>query len=153
MSREKKKLEELNQVSVFSVLLAVAIESGLSLTSAIDTVSSRMSGEVARGFQRLILALNYGGILHDELHELRRGLPPAATELIIKLQVAQQFGSPLAMQLEQLAATLTNQMANLRVTMATKQENLMLLPLVFLILPVTVLFSVYPSMQFLRIPI
>jgi hypothetical protein len=35
--------------------------------------------------------------------------------------------------------------------MGAKQENTMLLPLVFLILPVSILFALYPSLQYLSL--
>jgi tight adherence protein C len=38
-----------------------------------------------------------------------------------------------------------------QLAIAAKKENLMLLPLVFLILPITVVFALFPSMQYLNL--
>jgi tight adherence protein C len=142
------------QVSQLSALLSVAIDSGLSLVGAIDATFSRANGEVADKFKRLLAALDLGGNLFDELSKLRATSDdPALNELVVKLQVAMQFGSPIAQQLSDLARTLRHQLAQVQLTQATKRENLMLLPLVFLILPVTVLFAVFPALQYLNLGI
>jgi tight adherence protein C len=72
-------------------------------------------------------------------------------ELVLKLQVALQFGSPLADQLSKLAKSNRATVAQKLEEQAARNETLMLLPLVFLILPITVVFAVFPSMQYLQI--
>lgn len=145
-------LEQVHQVSQFSMLLAVAIDSGLSLVAALHETFSRAEGQVATKFNRLLSALELGGNLFDELDELRRrsGNGPVG-DLVIKLQVSLQFGSQLSQQLMAFSQSLRHQLAQSQLATATRRENLMLLPLVFLILPVTVLFAVFPALQFLNI--
>lgn len=148
----KQNLEHAHQVAQLSMLLAVAIDSGLSLVGALDETFSSASGFVARKFQRMLSALDLGGNLYDELSQLRANSGDrAVNDLVIKLQVSLQFGSPLSEQLMQFSKSLRHQIAQQQLTQATKKENLMLLPLVFLILPVTVLFAVFPAIQFLNI--
>lgn len=148
----KENLEEMHEVAQLSTLLAVAIDSGLSLVGALDATFSRAQGPVARKFQRLLAALALGGNLFDELAKIRNnGVGRGLSELVVKLQVALQFGSPLAQQLSELSRSLRQQVAQQQLTQATKKETLMLLPLVFLILPVTVLFAVFPALQYLNI--
>lgn len=146
-------LEQIHQVSQLSMLLAVALDSGLSLVAALHETFSRAQGQVASKFKRLLAALELGGNLFDELDALRAnaGNSPIGA-LVIKLQVSLQFGSPLSQQLMDLSQTLRHQVAQTQLATATKKENLMLLPLVFLILPVTVLFAVFPAVQYLKIP-
>ena len=148
----KQDLEELNQIAQFSALLAVALDSGLGMIPALDVTFSSASGTVARQFQRLLTSLELGGNLFDELEKLRNKTPHSATsDLVIKLQVSMQFGSPLAEQLGRFAASLRSRIAQQQLTQAAKKENLMLLPLVFLILPITVIFAIFPALQYLNI--
>lgn len=149
----KGHLEETHQVSQFATLLAVAMDSGLSLVGALHETFGSAKGPVAIKFQRLLAALDLGGNLFDELASLRSSSESRAmNDLVIKLQVSLQFGSPLSGQLMQFSESLRSEIAQKQLTAATKKENLMLLPLVFLILPVTVLFAIFPAIQFLNIP-
>jgi tight adherence protein C len=149
----KEYLDHTNQVAQFSLLLAVALDSGLSLVGAIHETFSLAQGDVAKQFQRLLASLELGGNLYGELAVIRAKVGGNALgDLIIKLQVSLQFGSPLSDQLMAFAKSLRQQIAQAQLTQAAKQENLMLLPLVFLILPVTVLFAVFPAIQYLNLP-
>ena len=149
----KGDIDELNQVSQFSALLAVALDSGLSLVGAMHVTFGRARGEVARRFQRLLASLELGGNMFDELALLRSKVPGSAlNDLVIKLQVSLQFGSPLADQLTEFSRTLRSRIAQQQLTQAAKKENLMLLPLVFLILPITVIFAIFPALQYLNVP-
>lgn len=149
----KENLEHTNQVAQFSLLLSVALDSGLSLVGAIYETFSLAQGEVARHFQRLLAALDLGGNLYDELAVIRaKSGGSALGDLVIKLQVSLQFGSPLSDQLMSFAQSLRQRIAQGQLTQAAKKENLMLMPLVFLILPVTVLFAVFPAVQYLNLP-
>lgn len=148
----KANLEQEHQVAELSMMLAVALNAGLSLVGALDATFSKASGIVAESFQRSLAALELGSNLFDELDVLRKKTShPAAVELVVKLQVSLQFGSPLSDQLMALSRSLRQRVAQHQLSQAAKRENLMLLPLVFLILPVTVLFAVYPSLQYLNL--
>lgn len=149
----KEDLEETNQVAQFSLLLAVALDSGLSLVGAIYESFSSAQGLVAKKFERLLASLELGGNLYEELAQIRtQSSGGALGDLVIKLQVSLQFGSPLSEQLLAFSQSLRQHIAQVQLTQATRKENLMLMPLVFLILPVTVLFAVFPAIQYLNLP-
>lgn len=150
MKTENQTLRDQNEIAQLAMLLSVALDSGLGLVAAIDLVMPRATGRIAERFHNLLKALNLGGNLYDELSELR-GKSAALDELAIKLQVAFQFGSPLSDQLRQLSKSNRALVAQQQYVQAAKRENLMLLPLVFLILPVTVFFAVFPSIQYLNL--
>ena len=148
----KTNFQELHEVAELCTLLAVALDSGLSLIGAMDATFSEASGDVANTFNRLLKRLNLGGNLFEELARVRASQgSQAVVELVVKLQIALQFGSPISEQLADLSHSLRRQLAQAEFSNAAKRENLMLLPLVFLILPVTVLFAVYPALQYLQI--
>ena len=150
--RVEREITERNEIAQMAILLAVAFDAGLGVVAALEEVIPRASGPSARKLQRLLDSLRYGGNLYEELEQLRGGEKhPALDELVLKLQAALQFGTPIATQLMALARSNRAIVAQIQITRAAKQENLMLLPLVFLILPVTVLFSIYPSTQYLNL--
>ena len=149
MANLKREISINDEVATIATLISVGVDSGLSLSASIEVAISEAQGEVAKKFQTLIRSLDLGGNLPDELSSMRAHSSGALSELILKLQIALEFGSPLADQLTQFSSGLRATISHQRMAMGTKQENAMLLPLVFLILPISVLFALYPSMQFL----
>jgi tight adherence protein C len=152
MSRKLDHLNTRAETAQLALLLSVAFDSGLGVLAALDRVIRNARGSTAAKFKRLLNALDLGSNIWEELAELRQSSKdPAVGELVLKLQVALQFGSPLADQLSKLAKSNRAVVAQQLQEQAAKNENLMLLPLVFLILPITVLFAVFPSIQYLHI--
>lgn len=152
MSRKFDSLKARAETAQLALLLSVAFDSGLGVLAALDRVMRNARGLTASKFKRLLSSLELGSNLWEELGEIRRSANDSAVvELVLKLQVALQFGSPLADQLSKLAKSNRAAVAQKLQEQAARNENLMLLPLVFLILPITVVFAVFPSMQYLQI--
>lgn len=148
----KTTIVERHELVQIATLLGVAIDAGLSLVAALEAVIPRAKGPLASKFSKLLVALNMGGNLYDELAQLRsEEKRPALDELVVKLQVSLQFGTPLVDQLSMLVGTNRSLIASEQLAEAAKKENLMLLPLVFLILPITVVFALFPSIQYLNL--
>ena len=148
----KNSLDDRYEVVQLATVLGVALNSGLGVVAALEAVIPRASGPISKKFSQLLVALELGGNLQDELGQLRTShKSPALDELVLKLQVSLQFGSPLADQLLLLVRTNRSLIASEQLALAAKKENLMLLPLVFLILPITVVFAVFPSLQYLSL--
>lgn len=148
----KTTIVERHELVQIATLLGVAIDAGLSLVAALEAVIPRAKGPLASKFSKLLVALNMGGNLYDELAQLRsEEKRPALDELVVKLQVSLQFGTPLVDQLSMLVGTNRSLIATEQLAEAAKKENLMLLPLVFLILPITVVFALFPSIQYLNL--
>jgi tight adherence protein C len=70
-------------------------------------------------------------------------------ELVQKLKLAIDRGTPLADSLESLVETARSEFSASILARAGSSETKMLIPTVFLILPVTVLFAIYPSLSLL----
>jgi tight adherence protein C len=152
MNRKHDSLNSRSETAQFALLLSVAFDSGLGVLASLDRIMRNATGVTASKFKRMLGSLELGSNLWEELSELRRtSKDPSIGELVLKLQVALQFGSPLADQLSKLAKTNRASVSQQLQELAAKRENLMLLPLVFLILPITVVFAVFPSMQYLQI--
>lgn len=150
----KPELQLDHEVAELSLLLSVAIGSGLSLIGALEETFSNATGKVAEHFQKALARLELGGNLHTELEKLRsKNQGNAVGELALKLQLAYQFGSPISGQLLDFSRSLRAKIAQTQLTASAKRENLMLLPLVFLILPVTVMFAVFPALELIKISV
>ena len=133
-------------------LLAVALSAGDGVFTALARVTPRANGVLPTELKRVFIALELGGDLEQELGQLARRLPQRqVVEFAAKLQLALRRGSPLSQMLRFQAASARAEIKNSLLREAGRDETRMLIPLVFLILPVTVLFAVYPSLQLLSI--
>jgi tight adherence protein C len=97
-------------------------------------------------------AIELGGDLESELIDLSRRVPHRqVSEFCSKLNLALRRGTPLTKVLAEQAESVRGEILNQLTKQAGKNETRMLIPLVFLILPVTVLFAIYPSLKLLNI--
>ena len=133
-------------------LLTVALASGESIYNALARVIDRADGLVAREFSHLIRAVELGSTLEAELAAVADQLPQQQViEFCNKLALAIRRGTPLAKMLRDQSQSVRHEVQNQISAQAGKNETRMMIPLVFLILPVTVLFAIYPSLQLLNV--
>ncbi|WP_296631384.1 type II secretion system F family protein [Rhodoluna sp.] len=149
----KKRLQNaLFELPDILELLAMALSSGDNLYSAIKRVAPRVSGVVAEELKFALRAMDLGSELETELHEMARRLPHRQVgEFANKVSLSLRRGTPLANLLVEQAHSARAEVHNLLLKRAGQNETRMLIPLVFLILPVTVLFAIYPSLQLLNL--
>lgn len=146
--RRQRALQELPD---FLDLLAVATSAGESFYSAVRIITSRANGVVAEEFRRLVAAIEMGAALEDEMPALARRIRVRQIEeLANKVLLSQRRGTPLSSMLQDHATAVRTEIQNNLLANAGRNETRMLIPLVFLILPVTILFAVYPSLQLLN---
>lgn len=132
-------------------LLAACLRSGLPLIEALDWVLKRSAGRIHEELTAMIRAAELGDSAISSLLDYERSQPdPHLRELAIKLALAEQLGTPVASQLSSLARALRVSQIIQNRELAAKKEGRIMLPLVFFVLPVTVLFAVFPSIQFLQ---
>lgn len=144
--------EALYELPEFLDLLVVALASGEGIFNSICRVTKAAKGQLAKEFQKLIRAVQLGESLDDELASLaKRVRNQQVVEFCNKLTMANRRGTPLAHVLQMQSITVRTEIQNQLFKQAGKNETRMMIPLVFLILPVTVLFAVYPSLQLLNI--
>ncbi len=133
-------------------LMAALLENGDSFYGSL--VAVRASGKFATAMERLLARLQFGEHLEAALELMRvETRSPSVAEFCTKLLLALQRGTPVAEQLRALAAT---SRAQLRISLLRKaggNEVKMLVPLVFVILPITIAFALYPSLQLLQLGI
>lgn len=132
-------------------LLVVCLRAGGGVYQALQTVVPRASGELAKELSKILVAVEHGSSLSNEIRMLPETLPhPQFAELSNKVILSLVRGTSLAMMLEDQAQSVRSEIKNQLLVQAGKNETRMLVPLVFLILPVTVLFAVYPSLKLLN---
>jgi tight adherence protein C len=133
-------------------LLSVALSSGVTFHGALKSVNLRASGIFAQEVAISIAALDMGSTQDVELVQLRKRLAiRPVEEFANKVLIAQIRGTSLAASLQELSNAIRNEIRNQLLTQAGKNETRMLIPLVFLILPVTILFAIYPSLQLINL--
>lgn len=133
-------------------LLAVRLASGEAIFPALEQVSKRASGELAQRLVIIIRAAELGGSLAEEIDELPKRFPhPLIAEFANKISLSLNRGTPLAEMLDDLSQSARAELKHRLMRLAGKNETRMLIPLVFLILPITVLFAIYPSLRLLAL--
>lgn len=131
-------------------LMAARFQNGENLY-AVMADAGRGSGRFANAMARTSIRLRLGESIDDALREMERELKsPFVSELVNKVLLSVERGSPLAAQLRLMASTARAQLRVAQLKAAGRNELKMLVPLVFLILPVTVAFAVLPSLQLLQ---
>ena len=154
----KLKAKSLQKISValFELpevldLLVVSLRSGEGIYQSLKIVVPRAKGELAQELTKCLAAVNYGAALADEIRKIPISLPhPQFAEFSNKIVMSLARGTPLAKMLEDQATSARSEIRNQLLRQAGKNETRMLVPLVFLILPVIVLFAIYPSLKLLN---
>jgi tight adherence protein C len=135
-------------------LLSVSVSAGDGIYAALCRVTPRCAGKFANEIQLLLRRVQLGETLEAALVMFANENPlTEVREFANKLSLALRRGTPLAQLLSDQAETIRAQLRNDLLKAAGRNETRMLIPLVFLILPVTVLFAIYPSLQLLQLTI
>lgn len=146
--REQRMLAEFPTVAE---LLALAVSAGEGATGALERVCRLSGGELADELRRCLADARAGANLPTALQGLadRTGLP-SLSRFVDGIVVAVERGTPLADVLRAQAQDVREDGRRVLMEQGGKREIVMMVPVVFLILPVTVLFAIYPGLSFLR---
>lgn len=148
-SRRARLADELPTTLEF---LALCLSAGESLLDALRRVSAIGTGELTEELRQTVLAVHTGSPLADALGETATRLQlPGLSRAVDQIVAALEHGAPLAAVLHSQAADARDEAKRVLIEQAGQKEILMLLPLVFLILPLSVLFAVYPGLFILRL--
>ncbi|MFT4264562.1 MAG: type II secretion system F family protein [Nocardioides sp.] len=143
-ARERQMIAEF---PTLAELLALAVSAGESPVVALERVVRRSAGELSRELGRVLADVRTGtpvGAAFDAL-AARSGLPIVA-RFAAGIAVAVERGTPLAEVLHAQAADVREAGRRELIEIAARKEVLMMVPVVFLVLPVTVLFAFYPGL-------
>jgi tight adherence protein C len=149
LTQQVQKREELllAEFPVVAELLALAVTAGESPTAAIARVTRLSGGELARELGAALGRARAGVPLVDALQQVadRTSLDPLA-RFIDGLLVAIERGTPLAEVLRAQAADVREAGKRRLLEAGGRKEIGMMVPVVFLVLPVTVLFALFPGL-------
>lgn len=128
-------------------LLALAVGAGESPRNALERVTRTSGGELADELRRALADTRAGTPLVPALEGVaRRTAVPSLTRFVDGLSIAVERGTPLADVLRAQAADVREAGKQALLEAGGRKEIAMMIPVVFLVLPVTVLFAAYPAL-------
>ena len=141
--RERRILAEFPTVAE---LLALAVGAGEGPVSALDRVVTRSTGELSAELGAVLADIRTGTPVAAALDALARrsGLPVVA-RFAEGMAVAIERGTPLAGVLHAQAADVREAGRRALIESGARKEIVMMVPVVFLVLPVTVVFAFWPG--------
>lgn len=147
--REERLAEEFPAVAD---LLALAVAAGESPVAGLDRVLRVLRGSLADELGRVLADVRTGHTVPAAFDALaaRTGVPSIA-RFAEGLAVAVDRGTPLVDVLHAQAADVRESARRELMESGGRKEILMMIPVVFLVLPVTVVFAFYPGLVGLRL--
>jgi tight adherence protein C len=129
-------------------MLTLAIAAGETPVSAFARIADRSDSYLSREFALVIQQVRKGRPFHEALDEMSRSLKsPTIRRFIDALVMALVRGAPIVEVLHRHVAEARINQRNLVMDKAGKAETTMMIPIVFLILPISVLFALWPSIN------
>lgn len=127
-------------------LLALAVGAGESPVAALERVTRRGGGELSRELRTALADARAGAPFTQALAGVaRRTSLPALSRFVDGMTVALQRGTPLAEVLRAQAVDVREDGRRQLLESGGRREIAMMAPVVFLVLPVTILFALYPG--------
>ncbi len=147
--RERRMLAEFPTVAE---MLALAVGAGEGAVSALERVTRTSDGELAKELGVALAEARAGASLVGALENLaaRTSLPILA-RFVDGIAVAVERGTPLAEVLRAQAVDVREAGKRALLESGGKKEVAMMVPVVFFILPVTMLFALFPGFVSLRL--
>ncbi|WP_461021734.1 type II secretion system F family protein [Thalassiella azotivora] len=147
--REERMLAEFPTVAE---LLALSVSAGEGAVGALERVARTCHGELSTELRRTLADARAGASLAQALEGLAARTSLAGLARFADgVAVAVERGTPLAEVLRAQAQDVRDQGRRQLMETGGKKEIAMMVPVVFLVLPVTVVFAVYPGFAVLTV--
>lgn len=148
-----KRLAQIaSELPVVLEFLTLSLSAGEGILDSFRRISSKSRGELSREFGRVVAEVHSGSALAESLQTLADGIRlPELTRCTDQIIGALERGTPLAEVLRAQAQDTRELSKRALLELAGKKEVAMMLPLVFLILPVTVVFAIFPGLFVLQL--
>jgi tight adherence protein C len=148
LSHEVRRREEriMAEFPTIAELLALAVAAGEGPVGALERVTRISRGELARELSRALADARAGRSLVQALEGIaaRTSLAPLA-RFVDGVAIAVERGTPLADVLRAQAVDVREAGKRALLEAGGRKEIAMMIPVVFLVLPVTVLFALFPG--------
>ncbi|MDP9028192.1 MAG: type II secretion system F family protein, partial [Actinomycetota bacterium] len=132
--------------------LTLSLSAGEGILDALKRVARLGNGELSRELGRVVAEINTGVPLADALQRASATVAlPTLTRTVDQLLGALDRGTPLVEVLRAQAQDSRDETKRALLESAGKKEVTMLVPLVFLILPVTIVFAIFPGILVLQL--
>jgi tight adherence protein C len=142
-ARERRVLAEF---PALAELLALAVAAGEGPVAALDRVVRRSGGALSRDLAKVLASIRLGEPVSAAFDRLAATTGvPLVGRFAQGVAVAVERGTPLADVLHAQAADVREAGRRELIETAARKEVLMMVPVVFLVLPVTVLFAFWPG--------
>lgn len=128
-------------------LLTLALIAGEPVTGAFERVGRQIHGAIGQELEAVVSDVRAGAPLIDSLEDLKSRVPAGGIGRFVDALVAGiERGSPLADVLSAQADDGREARRRMLMELGGKREILMLLPVVFLIMPIVVIFALLPGL-------
>ncbi len=154
LSQQVRRRDEriLAEFPAVAELLALAVGAGEGPIAALERVARVSRGELAAELRRTLADARTGMSFIEALEGLAgRTTLPSLARFVDGVAVAVDRGTPLAEVLRAQAQDVRDLTRRRLLESGGRREIVMMIPVVFLILPVTVLFAVYPGLAVLNL--
>jgi tight adherence protein C len=149
LTQDVKKRRELIEAEFPAIveLLTLAIAAGETPLSAMLRIANSADGALAKEFQIVVADVRSGAPLHESLDAMGRRVKSVMIRRFVDaLVTATLRGAPLVEVLSRHAVEARGNQRNRIMGAAGKAEISMMIPVVFLILPISILFALWPSL-------
>jgi tight adherence protein C len=154
LTRQVRRREErmVAEFPTIAELLALSVSAGEGAIGALERVARTCQGELSSELRRTLADARAGASLVQALEGLaaRTSLSSLA-RFVDGVVVAVERGTPLAEVLRAQAQDVRELGRRRLMEAGGKKEIAMMVPVVFLVLPVTVVFAVYPGLAVLTV--
>ena len=147
ITRSQMNYSELNQeLAKILQMLAIMISAGESPVTALRYISQRSSGKLALLIKTSLGNYEQNGNLYKTLEFVSSATNSAQVQRLLNaVRISAERGSPMLDTLQNQVRSLNKEIKVNLLNRAGKSEIALLIPVVFLILPTSILFAVWPS--------
>jgi tight adherence protein C len=150
VKRRRLALEE--EFSSVMEIFTLSVGAGMSPTSAMKRISERGEGILAEKFREVIQEIESGIPIATALDRMARHLNSLLVRRFVDVVVISlSRGTPLVDALRHSTQEARNHERIKLLEAASKSEISMMIPVVFLILPISILFALFPSFTTLNL--
>jgi tight adherence protein C len=143
----RREVRMISEFPTIAELLALAVGAGEGPVGALERVTRLSHGELSRELGRALADARAGASVVTALERMAaRTSLPALARFVDGMAIAVERGTPLAEVLRAQATDVREEGRRALLEAGGRKEISMMIPVVFMILPVTVLFALYPGL-------